>query len=436
MTTNRITPFHILFGIQFLLVAAGMFISVKVGLFSMLFILLFTVICLVRLNGREDVDWKAGSNAMTLLCSVWLLYYLIEILNPNNVMEAWNINITPYALIPVICAFVVPLIIRDIKDIEQLLFIWSGFVLVFTLKGYWQLTFGFNDKELYFLYTLGGWRTHVIWSGIRYFSCFSDAANYGVHAAMAAVVFAISAFFVEGIWKRIYFACIAIAALYGMGISGTRAAMGVIAGGLLMITVIAKNWKALILGAVACISVFSFFYFTNIGNGNQFIYKMRSSFHPSTDASYIVRVENRKKMKELMDVKPIGYGIGLSKAGNFNSKEKMPYPPDSWLISVWVETGIIGLMLYLTIHGILFCWCTWILIFKVKNSRLRGMIAAWICMDAGFFIAAYVNDVMQYPNQLPIYTGFALCFAAPYIDRRMAEESGQMPTTDSKQIEI
>ena len=337
-------------------------------------------------------------------------------------LAAWNINLTPYALIPLICAFVVPLVVRTKKDIELLLIIWSVFVLVFTIKGYWQKNYGFSSKDLYFLHVLGGWRTHIIWSGIRYFSCFSDAANYGVHAAMSAVVFAISAFFVESKWLRIYFLCIAVGGLYGMGISGTRAAMGVIMGGMLMITVIAKNWKALLAGIFISISVFVFFSYTNIGSGNQYIHKMRSSFHPSEDASYQVRVENRQRMKELMAKKPLGYGIGLSKAGNFDSREQMPYPPDSWLVSVWVETGIVGLILYLSIHGILFAWCSWILMFKVRNKGLRGLIAAWLCMDAGFFIATYVNDIMQYPNQLPVYIGFALCFAAPHIDKRISEK--------------
>ena len=127
-------------------------------------------------------------------------------------------------------------------------------------------------------------------------------------------------------------------------------------------------------------------------------------------------------MKELMARKPIGYGIGLAKAGNFDSKEQMPYPPDSWLIAVWVETGIVGLILYLAIHGTLFAWCSWLLMFKVRNKNLRGLAAAWLCMNAGLFIAAYVNDVMQYPNQLTVYTGFALCLAAPYIDKHIGKE--------------
>ena len=120
-------------------------------------------------------------------------------------MEAWNINITPYTLIGLICAFIVPIVIRTKKDIELLLIVWSVFVIIFTIKGYWQKSHGFSSKDLYFLFSMGGARTHIIWSGIRYFSCFTDAANYGVHCAMATVVFTISAFFVDSKWKRIYF---------------------------------------------------------------------------------------------------------------------------------------------------------------------------------------------------------------------------------------
>lgn len=421
---------------QFALVAASILVDIKTGLFSMIVILLFTTVCLIQLSDDERTNWKSGQNIMTYFFIVWLIFYLIEALNPNNVMAAWNINLTPYALIPLICAFITPIVIRTKKDIELLLIIWSLFVLLFTLKGYWQKNQGFSSKDLYFLYNLGGARTHIIWSGIRYFSCFSDAANYGVHAALAAVTFAISSFYVDSKWKRIYFLFIACCGIYGLGISGTRSAMGVLMGGMLMITILAKNWKALLAGVFISIGVFCFFYYTNIGNGNQYIRKMRSSFHPTEDASYLVRVENRQRMKQLMASKPIGYGIGLSKAGNFDSKEQMPYPPDSWLVSVWVETGIVGLILYLAIHGVLFAWCSWILMFKVRNKNLRGLIAAWLCMDAGFFIAAYVNDVMQYPNQLTVYIGFALCFAAPHIDKRIDKEKNKKEENNEQELTI
>lgn len=400
-----------------------MFMDVKVGLFSLVFTILFLVITLIQLNNDETTDWSLGNNGMLYLYSAWGIYYLLEILNPNAVIEVWNICLPPYALLPIICAFLIPIVIKDIKGLECLLYIWAIFILIATFKGYWQKNHGFSERDQYFLYTLGGWRTHIIWSGIRYFSCFSDANTYGVHSAMAAVTFSISSFYVKGKIKRLFFFITALCAIYGFGISGTRSAMAVIAGGLGMMTILSKSWKALLISGTAAIGIFCFFYFTNVGNSNPFIYKMRSAFRPTEDASYIVRVENRAKMKELMGHKPIGYGIGLSKSGgDIRPREVMPYPPDSWLVSVWVETGIVGLLLYLIINGSLFAWCSWILLFKIKDPRLRGMVAAWLCMDAGFFLAAYAADCLQYPNPIAVYTGFALCFAAPHIDKHISEQ--------------
>lgn len=422
--TNKAIGFYLLFASQFLLIAGKMFMDVKVGLFSLVFTILFLAIALIQLNNDETTDWSPGVNGMLYLYSAWGIFYLLELLNPNAVMEAWNICLPPYALFPIICAFLVPIVIRDIKGIELLLFIWGTFIVIATLKGYWQKNHGFSNRDLYFLYQLGGWRTHIIWSGIRYFSFFSDANTYGVHSAMAAVTFSISSFYAKGKIKRLFFLFTALCAIYGFGISGTRSAMAVIAGGLGMMTLLSKNWKAILLSATATAGLFCFFYFTNIGNSNPFIFKMRSAFHPTEDASYMVRVEHRAKMKVLMNTKPIGYGIGLSKAGgNIRPKEVMPYPPDSWLVSVWVETGIVGLLLYLIVNGSLFAWCSWILLFKVKDPRLRGMVAAWLCMDAGFFLAAYAADCLQYPNPIVVYIGFALCFATLHIDKRISEES-------------
>ena len=151
-----------LFAAQFVVIISGMFVNTKTGLASMALILMFTTICLIQLANDKQTNWKPGQNIMTYMCTVWLVYYFFEILNPNNVMEAWNIGLTPYALIPLICAFIVPIVIRTKKDIELLLIVWSIFVLIFTIKGYWQKNHGFSEKDLHFLYALGGWRTHLI----------------------------------------------------------------------------------------------------------------------------------------------------------------------------------------------------------------------------------------------------------------------------------
>lgn len=416
--THPKQSFFVLFALQFLLLIISSLTDFKLGVATLLLSLVVILFQLIHTLHRRS-DATGSRNGMLYLFLCWGLFCVVQLANPNNVQEAWNIAITHYLVYPVVCAILVPIAIRRTQDLEWLLILWSLFILYAAAKGYWQKSHGFNSRELHFLYVLGGAKTHLIWSGIRYFSCFSDAATYGVHMAMAATTFGISVFYVRSFRLKIYFTLILLAALYAMGISGTRAAIAVPFAGLALFILLSRNFKATFIGIVALLALFAFFRFTTIGQGNEYVRKMRTAFTPTQDASYQVRVNNRKQMAELMKHKPIGYGMGLSKGERFGPKERMPFPPDSWLVSVWVENGIIGLTLYLLIHAALFAWCSWILMFKIMNGRLRGLLAAWLCMAAGFFVAAYVNDVMQYPSPILVFTAFALCFAGPAIDRNL-----------------
>lgn len=414
--------FYVMFLLQFVIILASSLVDIKMSV-AALGSMILSVALLLILSSTERADWRKSRNGMLLLYGIWGGYCILEIANPNTVMEAWTIACVNYFVFPLVCAILAPFALKNIKSIQWLLVIWSLFILVAAFKGYWQKSHGFNSRELEFLYVYGGAKTHLIWSGIRYFSCFTDAANFGVHMSLAMTTFGISIFYVKKARLKIYFAIVAVAAAYGMFISGTRAAIIIPFVATFMFAVLSGSKKALGFGLSSFVLVLFFFAATNIGNSNQYVRKMRSAFRPTADASYQVRVVNRERIAELMANKPFGYGIGLSKGERFNPKERMPYPPDSWLIAIWVETGIIGLVLYLTINIILFVWCSWILMCKIRNKQLRGLLAAWLCASAGFFVAAYVNDVMQYPTAIIIYTSFILCLLGPYMDQQEKKES-------------
>ncbi|MDL2304905.1 O-antigen ligase family protein [Bacteroides sp. OttesenSCG-928-D19] len=410
--------FYVIFVTHFVTLVISSYMEFKLGVITLAANVLTTALLIFLGN----VPWKNSGNGMLTLFIVWGVFCFAEILNPNHVQEAWNIAITYYFVYPIICAIVVPVAIRKIAHIEWLLKIWSVFIIFGAIRGYIQMNYGFNTIELQFLFERGGASTHIIWSGIRYFSYFTDAANFGVHMAMGILVYGISFFYVKSNFLKIYFAFVVVAAIYGMGISGTRSSIAVPLGGLLFMVVLSRNWNGLFLSMFAFIGLFFFFRFTTIGNSNEYIRKMRSAFTPEEDASYNVRVVNREKIKEYLADKPFGYGLGLGgKAERFNPKEVLPIPPDSWLVNVWADTGVVGLVLYVLIHVILFAWCSWILMFQLTNKRLRGLLNAWLCVNAGFFISAYTNDVMQYPNSIIVFTGFALCFAGPYIEKEESQ---------------
>jgi len=52
-------------------------------------------------------------------------------------------------------------------------------------------------------------------------------------------------------------------------------------------------------------------------------------------------------MRAFMADKYFGVGIGTAKAQEYSTAEISKIPTDSWLVMKWVETGIIGLIIYL-----------------------------------------------------------------------------------------
>ena len=149
MTANKVTGFYALFAIQFLLIACKIFMmNVKVGLFSLLLTIICCVLTIIQLSNDEKTDWRPGNNLMLILFAFWTAYCIMEIGNPNTVMAAWNVSMVPYALIPLICAFLTPIVIRTVKDIEKLLLIWSVFAIIVTIKTLWQQFIGFSGQKL------------------------------------------------------------------------------------------------------------------------------------------------------------------------------------------------------------------------------------------------------------------------------------------------
>lgn len=78
------------------------------------------------------------------------------------------------------------------------------------------------------------------------------------------------------------------------------------------------------------------------------IRRMRTTFRPTQDASFNVRKENQKKLALYLKDKPFGEGLGLSggNARRFSSRLTANIPNDSTYVKIWVETGIVGLILF------------------------------------------------------------------------------------------
>ena len=53
-------------------------------------------------------------------------------------------------------------------------------------------------------------------------------------------------------------------------------------------------------------------------------------------------------------------------------------PHDSWYVKIWVETGIVGLILYLGFLFISIAHGAWIIMFRIKNKELKGLLTGLV----------------------------------------------------------
>ena len=159
--------------------------------------------------------------------------------------------------------------------------------------------------------------------------------------------------------------------------------------------------------------------FTEIGNGNQQIRRMRSAFDKN-DASANVRDINKAAIKKYLQDAPWGLGIGSTQANipaNNKYRKLSDIPPDSEYVYIWVHTGVIGITVFLVCMLIMWLGACWIVMFKLKSPSLigigGGLCSAFIAIQLG----AYANQILfQYPNGLTFFGGLAIVYILPYLE--------------------
>lgn len=379
----------------------------------------FSIVLLQSLLGT--ITWEYAKNPLTVLSFIWLVYCFFLFLHPDTTLASWSAGIRGLAVYLFMFPLLVSLLFKDYKYLKIFIYVWTVLTLLAIIKALAQKYFGFDTAEKIWLYAEGGARTHIIYTGIRYFSFFTDAASFGSSMGLSMVVFSICSIYTKNKYLRFYLLFVAIAAGYGLVISGTRAAVAIPFAGYIVYFVLSKQWKIIVPGFILLVSIFIFFNYTHIGNSNINIFRMRSAFKVGQDASFKVRQENQKKMWTFMKDKPLGIGIGKAKRAE-PGDYMYQLPTDTSLVYVWVETGIIGLVLFLFIFAFVLIKGTYDVLFKIKNKQLQGFISALIAGIAGMLVCSYGNEMLQQlPNGPIIYALMAFVILGVKFDKQLTE---------------
>ena len=382
------------------------------------------LLAIAIVDAREKPHFERAANLMLFALIIWCGFCTIEVLNDTcNLginIGSWYAGARLMAFQILYIFLVFSIYISTPKILINYIKIWGGITLFSAIWTWKQINLGFTDIENVWLQTVA-YKTHILNAGtlIRYFSTFSDAANYGCNAAGAAVAFIIFAITTKNGKFRLFFLFTSILVLWGMFQSGTRTAIFCLAAGLMVYVILSKSVKIAVPFSIV-FAIFAFILiFTNIGNGNQQIRRMRSAFNKD-DASANVRDINKAVMKKYIRDAPWGIGIGMGMdnvPANNKYRKLATIPPDSEYVFIWLRTGPIGITIFIITTLIMFCGACWIVMFKLKNKSLIGIGGGFCCAFVAIQLGGYANQIlMQYPNCLIFYGGLATVYILPYIE--------------------
>lgn len=378
-------------------------------------------------------ELKTGymGNIMLAALLLWVAFCALEIFNDScglgiNV-GAWFTGIRLMAFQLLYAFIVVSLYINTPERVQH-------FIVVFALLSlyavYWtwkQKTFGFNQPENVFLIVAR--RTHFVNGIIRYFSIFSDAATFGVNMASTAVAFIVMGITAKVKKYKLFFLATGLLCVWAFFASGTRTAIICFIAGIMVFIFLSKSTKIAIPVVIAFTFFVSFLMFTDIGNGNPMIRRMRSAFNKD-DASMGVRDMNKAALKKYMVDAPWGIGIGLE-APDIPAYSKFKIvsqiPPDSEYVYIWVRTGKIGITVFVISTLMILLGAVWIILFRIKNPSMRGIASGFTCAFVSLHLGGYANQVlMQFPNIILFYGGMTIVYILPHIEKEYTEYENKL----------
>lgn len=134
--------------------------------------IIFLLVCifLYSLCGGK-IPWQRANNKLLYISLVWMIYVFFELFNPSAVIEAWVYTRNSFYNFTLL-VLLTSLLLSRVLDIKRILFLLSIFTLIAIAKALIQRYIGFDAGENAWLIRSESYKTHLLPSGIRYFSIF------------------------------------------------------------------------------------------------------------------------------------------------------------------------------------------------------------------------------------------------------------------------
>lgn len=362
-------------------------------------VLMFTLVA-TFMNGKQ-MNWKRLRSPIFYLMAIWLFYSILEYFNPevpNPVAWFYKVRSISFSwFLLVILTLVMPISRQDILWFLRMWLFWSLLAAFWAFK---QHYIGLADAEAQWL-AAGAAKTHLLWGQLRCFSFYSDAAQFGAEMAGATLIIVILLFATHSTVHRLVYIPLFLIFFWAYALSGTRSALFVMIGGILAYIALRRSFKTILWGVGIMGPLMLILMFTHIGDSNYQIWRMRTALHPKEDASFMVRIENQQRLKSYMKHLPFGAGLGTSGSWGARFAPNHPaalIPPDSWYVELWIETGMVGMVLYLLMLVAIIGIGTY-QVWQLKDPWLQTTMILFLAEFFGICVMSYSNATLgQFPT--------------------------------------
>ena len=384
---------------------------------DILILFVFCGLFIDRQNRFKEVT--AYRSPIMYVVLLWICYLFIQGLNPNSLsISAWLLSIRgiiTYALI----YFIFIRLFDSFRDVKYFTLCWLSIAFLAALYAFYQEFAGLPDYDLNWVrrspksiglnFIRGRWRK---WSFL------SDPATFGMFMSFAGIFSIVLAVEMKNLKERLILFALSFIFLIAMTYSGTRTATAMTVAGIALygaLTIYRRS--TIVLGAVTLFVVVAIVFVPYYGSAT--INSVRSTFTPSDDASFNVRVANKERIQPYLRSHPIGGGINTTGALGETLAPTHPlagFPPDSYYLSIALETGWIGLGICLSVFFV-------VLLVGITNynrcndPKVKTMYAAYIASFFALTVAGYAQEsITQLPMRFAFYACFALMDRLQYFD--------------------
>jgi putative inorganic carbon (hco3(-)) transporter len=354
-------------------------------------------------------DWAFAKDPISTWLLIWIYYNIFEALNPVQESKlAYLYTVRSLAILNLLY-FIACYSFTSLARIKQVLHFILFLATICAFYGLKQEFLGMSGAEKAWLNAdPERFQLFFQWGRMRIFSLLSDAMTFGIMMTYVGLFCWIYATAPMSNFWRMALVINGLVMLVASVFSGTRTCFLLLPMGMLFYALMTLRKELFIaFGVFAAIGTVVVWKGANYSPA---LYRVRSAFEPSEDASVQIRYYNQQRIRPYIYSHPIGFGPGSTGlwARRFTPDSFLAkFAHDSYYVRLAVEEGWIGMALYMAFLFVVLRRALYYYL-RVRQPDIKTL---YLCLMTALFVLSIANypqeAIVQMPTSLVVYVFFA-----------------------------